>query len=314
MQFLCERKKVEDWLSMQPSETDAAVGVDKLELGLEKSWTTADLKHFRTLDKFTVSEAGAIGIVTIRSLAVFDPNTHRLVSLPTRRSYHSAVFLKLSRKEHLVASCTDDGSIHLWDIGRRSHRVVYKQRSAKPKDMLLCVINGSTVAHGEACASANGPCKVYLLNMETKKWSVRSILLLKGITYIEDMCCMMTNDGVSCLVLACTDDRCVRAVEIISGKVRWQIGLQQLGNPTYPYSMCTNSDNNVFIADYAGVNLHMCSAEDGSVLTSINLSQFGFLRPFCVRAHKDNVYVGHLGRVTMEALITKFKYHNMLDH
>ena len=164
----------------------------------------------------------------------------------------------------------------------------------------------------QAHASANGPCKVYLLNTESKKWSVRSILLLKMVKNIADMCFMTTNDGVSCLVLACDGD-CVKAVEIISGKVKWQVRLR-LGYASYPNSICSNDDNNVFIADRNGFYLHMCSAEDGSLLTSINILRFGFMRPFCVRTHKDNVYLGHYHTTTMEALLTKFKYHNMLDH
>ena len=77
--------------------------------------------------------------------------------------------------------------------------------------------------------------------------------------------------------------------------MRWQVDTQQMGRSFVPFSICTDGST-VFVANASQDVLHLLSVEDGSVLTSINLSPSGFHFPSCVRLRGDHLFVGHMNK------------------
>ena len=120
------------------------------------------------------------------------------------------------------------------------------------------------------------------------------------------MCYIKTLDGTSCLILCCPYDECVQAVEMIGGQVRWQTGVEQMGAKCYPWSICTDGDNIVYVADPLQRKLHLLAIEDGAAIRCISLRQLGVEFPLYVRAHDGYIYIGHEDRNRKKLQISKF--------
>ena len=74
------------------------------------------------------------------------------------------------------------------------------------------------------------------------------------------------------------------------GNTLEHIDKEKLGEECHPVSVCTDRENNVYIADYYQHKLHVLSAEDGTVLSRINLDPYGIVFPVCVRISNDFIY------------------------
>ena len=113
--------------------------------------------------------------------------------------------------------------------------------------------------------------------------------------------------GTSCLLLCIPPDNRIMAVEMVGGKTRWEVGKQQMGERFYPWSICTDDDNTVYVTDYCHNMIHMLSAEYGSVITSIDARHYGMWNLIAVRFHDHHLYVEHYTDSGCKYRISKFK-------
>ena len=126
-------------------------------------------------------------------------------------------------KEKLAATCTNNKSIHLWNLDELTSSVTCKMKAAETSELMnLCIIDDTTVAYGDMYPKPDGTHKVYIVNTSTDRWSLRSTLIL-DIRNIWDMCFIKTTDGTSCLVLSCPSEHCVNAVELVCNLWPWNI-------------------------------------------------------------------------------------------
>ena len=126
-----------------------------------------------------------------------------------------------------------------------------------------------------------------------------------GRSTITDICYVKTADGTACLLLSYTYTCFVQLLEMIGGKVRWQIDKLQMAQFFRPWSICTDGST-VFVANPGPDVLHLLSVEDGSVLTSISLRSFGIRLTSCVRVHGDHLYIGHMDQKGNTYCVSKF--------
>ena len=175
-------RKVKDWLILQQQMSSSASFDDSstVELGETLEFVkTLNLEHIQYIYHFTVSKSGSIAIASQPSLSVVYPDQNRRpVILSADKSYGCPVFLEESGREQLAATCSNDSTIHLWDIEGRTSRTVYALKSGRRKLMNLCVIDGSTLGYGEVDAPGDGSCRVYILNTGSNEWSLRSTIQL----------------------------------------------------------------------------------------------------------------------------------------
>ena len=78
-----------------------------------------------------------------------------------------------------------------------------------------------------------------------------------------------------------------------------------MGEEFKPYSICTDEDNTVYVADFEQIMIHLLSAEDGSVIRSIDTRHYGMWNLVAVRFHDQHLYVEHRSRD--KYVISKFK-------
>ena len=140
----------------------------------------------------------------------------------------------------------------------------------------------------------------------TQPWSLSSMLMVRGVLGIADMCYMKTTDGTACLLLSCLLDNDIQAVEIVGGRIRWKVGKEQMGKKCFPGSICTDENNAVYLPDFFHHRMHILSGEDGSVIRSINLKPYGVIHPSCVRVHDQSIYISHLDESQKKYEISKF--------
>ena len=214
--------------------------------------------------------------------------------------YYNPVIIKLSGREYLVVVCWTDRSIHLWDTVNRTSRAVYQEGSPGGKHMILCVKDNETIVYGER-EHTDGVHNVSLLNTTTEQWTLRTTLRLQiGLDRIADMCSVQLPDGAPCLVLCNSlgPTRSVVAVEMLGGKILWRLGVEQIGEGFYPFRVCTDTDNNVYVCDRGRERVYMLSSEDGSVIsTGLNAKQHGIFDPCCIQIQNDQMYVSHLNNL-----------------
>ena len=269
-------------------------------------------KGFSIINNFLLSSSGAIGIVCLfgsPSLSVIYPGSSHPPQVLSNegRLYWSAVFMKNLGKECLAVTCRNNNTVHLWNLEDSTSSIVYKEMSDKGKNMNLCVIDDRTVAYGEVIPSGDGCQKIYILMTNTQPWSLSSTLVVRGIRSIQDMCYMKSADGTPCLLLACPNDGNVQAVEIVSGRIRWKVGGQQMGTQgCYSLSICTDENNTVYVADWVNNKIHILSGEDGSFIRSINLMPYDVWFPSCVRIHDQHIYMVHMEESRKNHQISKF--------
>ena len=267
---------------------------------------------------FTVGESGDIGISFVKTdplendLFILSPSKpERLVSLSSgsRKIYNESIFIKLSSKEFLAVPCLTNASIYLWDIENRTSRVVYREGSKRKKEMGFCEIGSETVAYGEV-QPTKGVHNVYLRNTSTDQWSLRITLRLRaGLKAIADMCHIQLTDGTSCLVLCSYTDRSVMVVEMLGGNVRWCIGAQQMGEVFIPFSVCADTDHNVYVSDLGQHKIDKLSSDDGSVISMVlTAQQQGIVFSRWVRMYNHCLYVSHVNNVKEKKWqISKFR-------
>ena len=299
MQMMSSEQKVENWQSQQDFSLSDSILRHTETLRM-------DAKGGSLFYRFAVSESGeSIGVAgqyTKPPLSVTCLNSDKTPLLFARtKQYRSIIFTKISDKEYLAAVC--DSTIDLWDIENCTARIVYKLQ----KEGLwgLCSIDETSVGFWQINA-ADGLKEVFVLNTETKQWSIGSIVKIKDLKAVDDMCYMRSEDGSPCLVLCSYADQRILTVEMPSGRVRWQIDQEQIGKHGLPWSICTDQNGTVCVIETVYNKLLLLSPNDGSVLQSINLSQYEIINPACIRSRREHLYVGHGAMRDGKFCISKF--------
>ena len=299
-------------MSQQP---DLSPGEHDQTLNRVATW---DLIHVNSKEKmvnadnsFSISESGVIGISCFEkpSLSVMYPNKDKTpVILSDSKVYWSATFVKISGKEYLAASWIDDGCLYLWDIKSKTSKKVFDPKLSSEqsyKRMNISKINDNTVGYGETRAAPDGSRRVFILKTDTEELTLSSNLRLFTPHDIYDMCYMEVDGGTPCLLLCIPHDHRIMMVEMVGGKTRWEVGKKQMGEKFLPWSICTDDDNTIFVADFEQIMIHLLSAEDGSVITSIGTGHYGMWNLVAVRIHDDHLYVEN--RNVDNYVISKFK-------
>ena len=225
--------------------------------------------------------------------------------LSKEKDHGSLIWMKIDDKE-FIASAWKDISIRLWDTEKGTSEVVYKMDDTEKNHPSLCSIDDRTVACVGA-SSSDDNLNIHILNTNTKPWSLGSVLIVKRVKVIIDMCHLVTDDDTQCLLLCCPYERRVQAVQLIGGRVRWQSGEQQMGEKSLPWSICTDQVNDiVYVADNHLDMIHLLSSEDGSVLTSVNLLGYAILSPSCVSFSDGDLFIGHMDKNWYMSQISRF--------
>ena len=294
-----------EWLEQQ-SDANPTTPQDTLDtspLKLLETMTVNHIKDFLGLHtKFTVSKLSAsVGIASRESdhsLSVIYPATNKppLILSKDGVGHTSALFITVSDQEYLAAASEDE--IHIWNLTKNTSRVAYKFQESG--HWHLCAIDERTV-----CSIAQQPpsghhfSNIYILNTDTEKFSLNSTIRMKADGTITDICYVKTADGTSCLILSAIRPSLIQCVEMVGGKMRWQVDTRQvdtqIGRSFIPWNICTDG-NVVFVAEVVHMKLHLVSVDNGSVLTSINLSPFGFRYLGCMRLQGDHLFVGHMNK------------------
>ena len=290
------------WLEQQsdanPTHLQETVDTSPLKL-LE----TMTIKHGRLNTKFTVSKlSGSVGIAFSDSLSIMYPDTNKppLILSKDGGVHTAALFITISDQEYLAAASEDH--IHIWNLERNTSSVAYKfQESGRWHS---CVIDERTVACvAEQTSSGHHFSKIYILNTDTEKFNLNNTMRMRADGIISDICYVKTTDGTPCLILSAIQPSRIQCMEIVGGKIRWQVDTQ-FERSFFPLGIFTDGST-VFVANTSQNVLHLLSLEDGSVLTSINLSPFSFLSS-CVRTQGEHLYVGYLNDKMHTCCISKF--------
>ena len=178
-------------------------------------------------------------------------NCSSLVFSSTRNIFRSAVFVNLSGRECMAASCSNDGSIHLLDTETLTSSIVYEDPQMIGKRINICKIDDTTVAYGDVEGPEKCLFRVYVLGINTKQWKVKNMLLLNiWAETIYDMCYLKAADGTACLVLSCPADDCIQAVEIVGGRTRWKSANNDESGKTFcSWTVCTDGHDTVYALD-----------------------------------------------------------------
>ena len=296
--------KVQDWLSQNAEFQDLEFHQNPC-FQLEQTRIAQHIKGEQfgdnLLNTITATDSGIVGIacrVSDPTLSVIfgQEEDRRPRVLTSAKGYWSVIALKINGGKYLAASDRNINGIHLWDLRQNMSRVVYKTQPFQfpVKEMNLCMIAEGMVGYGEVDPSGDGLQRIYVLNTTgANEWDLGSVVLVHGIRYIIDMSYMKTRDGTPCLLLCCPRDASVKAIELVGGKVKWEIGKEHLGKDFCPWSICTDGANKAYVVDLRQQKLHVLS-DDGLVLTSFSLRHHGIWFPSCVRLMNGRIYVGHL--------------------
>ena len=313
LQVLQIEKKVEHWLSHQH---DVTSGDDVQPWKLITAWNVDHVKLGSKVygsNRFSILESGGVAISCFEnpSLSVMYPDTDKPpIVLSNDTIYHSATFVNISGKEYLGAACNKDGCLYLWDTESNTPKNFFDPMLPKDqlfKTMTICKLRDNTIGYGEVHASPDGSRRVFILKADTEELSLSSTLRLFTPDNVYDVCYTEVEDGTPCLLMCVPYDHRIMAVEMVGGKTRWEVGKEQMGEKFLPCSICTDDDNTVYVADYNQNMIHLLSAEDGSVVTSINLRYYRIVNPFAVRFHNQCLYVEHYRNPGNKYAISKFK-------
>ena len=252
-----------------------------------------------TGNRFTVSDSGAIGIScggATPSLSVMYPKRNEPpLALSDDKVYLSAIFLKISGKEYLAAACKEDGCLYLWDIDLRTSKKVFDPKLPEDKffkDMVICKIDGNTVAFAEKCPLVDGSRRVFIIKTDTDQWILSAMLRLFISGNIHDICCSKAEGGANQLLHCQLNDSQIMAVEMGSGKTRWGLGKEWMGNEFEPKSICADDDNTLFVADWGQDKIHVLSATDGTGIKCFDVgSYYDINNIFTVRFHDKHLYI-----------------------
>ena len=299
-----------EWLKQHPDLSTERATVDTYALELLEMRKVNHVMLGETFDslitKFSISQlSGCIAIAsqwTKPALSFMYPGTDKpLLILSRDDQFSSTLFVTISDQEYLAAACKD--SIHLWNPANNTSSIVYKFK--EQKDWHLCVIDERTIACVAEQPTSDGFTKVYILNTDSEKFSLSGMLQVKAPKGITDICYVKTADGTPCLLLSFPWDHHVQCVEMVGGRVRWQVDKQQIGGIFYPFSIYTDGST-VFVADAVHSVLYLLSIEDGSINITISLRPFGVHFPSCVRVQGEHLYIGHIYQMEDTYCISKF--------
>ena len=298
-----------EWLKQQPDVgAESQIGDTSTLTLLEttKADHVALSELFGLGIKFTISDlSGAIGIASLNdkpSLSIMYPDTDQPPLVLSRDDrYESAIFITISGQEYLAT--TSGGGISLWNLADNTSRVTYR---GKTQNMwFLCVIHERTVACVAEDHSSNGFPSICILKTDAEMWNLSSTHLMN----VKDIPCDISyakiTDDTPCCLLTYPESNLVQAVELVGGKVRWQVDKQQMGESFVPWSIDTDGST-VFVTDPCQHQLHLLSVEDGLVVMSINVYPFGINFPSCVRLQGEHLFIGHVNKKGDKYCITKF--------
>ena len=301
-----------EWLKQHPDTSSQPEMGDTSALNLLE---TLQVKHIvtesstsRLFTSFDVSQlSGSIAIASQLAkppFSVMYPGTNKfpLTLSSSENLYTSILFITISGQEYLAAARRD--GIHLWNPAQKAKSVVYKFKESGHWHM--CEINERTLA----CVSGQKPSpdgfvKVYVLNTDSEKFNLSGTLHVKAAETITHMCYVRKSDGTSCFLLNSTLGHLVQCVEMVGGKVQWQVDEQQIGESFCSWNICTDGST-VFVADASRIKLHLVSAEDGSVLTSISLQPYGISLSGFICLQGEHLYIGHVIDKLTAYCISKF--------
>ena len=174
--------------------------------------------------------------------------------------------------------------------------------------MIIFKIDDNTIGYGEVFPSPDGSRRVFVLNTDKEELTLSSTLRLFTPRDILDICYTEVEGGTPCLLLCIPYGQCIMAVEMISGKIRWEVGKQQIGDKFYPWSICTDDNNTVYVADFGQRMIHLLSVTDGAVIKQIYSKNYGIYNILTVRFHDQHLYVEHIPpAVGSKYAISKFK-------
>ena len=294
--------KVGHWLSEQQ---DVESGDGDESWKLLETWkvdhvqTREDNRFYRS-SRFSVSESGAIGVSCeeIPSLSVMYPDPDKP---PTKLSEdktlcRSVTFVKISSVEYLAAVDAKDGCLYLWNIESKTSKKVFDPklpRKQTHKSMVIFKIDENTIGYGEVRPSLDASRRVFILKMDKEEPTLTSTLRLFTPNDVWDICYTDVDGGTSCLLLCIPDAKGIMAVEMIGGKTRWEVGKEQMGDKFNPWSICTDHNDTVYVADFNQRMIHLLSAADGAVIKQINYNNYGINNIFTVRFHDQHLYVEH---------------------
>ena len=288
-----------EWLRQQPDTSSQPQMGDDSVLNLLE---TLKVKHIVLGDPETfllttfamLQQSHSIGIASRwakPSFSLMYPGTDKPpLILSEDNQFSSALVITISGQEYLSAASRD--GIHLWNLANNTSKVVYKFR--EQKDWLLCAIDERTVACvSEPPSSGHHLSEIYILNTDKEKFNLSGTLWVKVDRRIIDMCHVKTTDGTACLIQSAIGPAgFIQCVEMVGGKVHWQLGTQQITELFTPLNICTDG-NIIYVCDVGNIKLHLLSVDDGAVVTSISLYSFGIRFPICVRLQGELLYVGH---------------------
>ena len=257
--------------------------------------------NFATGNRFTISESGAVGISCTESpsLSVMYPNTDKPpIILSYNTVYRSATFIKVSNKEYLAAASMNDGCLYLWDVKSKTSKKVFDPKLPQTQDdkgMNIFRINENTIGYGEACySSLDQSRRVFILKTDTDEFTLSSTLRLFTPNTIFNMCYTEVEGGKPCLLLCIPHNQHIMAVEMIGGKTRWETGEQQMGEEFEPWSICTDANDTVYVADFIQRKIHLLSASHGTLVKQFDCRNYDIYNIFGVRFHDQHLYVEHV--------------------
>ena len=308
--------KVGHWLSEQ---YDVKSRDDDQSWKLVETWKiyhvqTREDKRIYISNRFSMSESGAIGISCEEkpSLSMMYPGTGKPPTVLSKGKtiYRSATFLKVHDTEYLAAAGSMDGCLFFWNIESKTAKKVFDPKlptGQTYKDMNICKIDESIIGYGEVCATTDGSRRVFILNTDKEELILSSTLRLFTPGEIWDIC-YTEVEGTPCLLLCVPHAHRIMAVEMISAKTRWEAGREQMGEKFYPWSICIDQNNTIYVADIDQRMIHLMSAADGSVIKQINGNKYGISNIVTVRFHDQHLYVEHvIPEPRLKYAISKFK-------
>ena len=238
------------------------------------------------------SPPGSIGIASIQakpSLSVMYPGTDKPpLNLSRDDAYRSAFFITISDQEHLAAACRD--GIFLWNLADNTSKVVYKFE--KSGGWRLCVIDEGTVACVSEEPSSDGFIYIHIIKIDAQMWTLSSSQFVKEKALLSDIPFVKTTDGTACLLLSFVNNNLTQCLEMVGGRVQWQVVEEQIGASFLPWSICTDGST-LFVVDAVGNKLYLLSVEDGSVLRSISLGPFDIHFTGYVQLQGEHLYIAH---------------------
>ena len=178
--------------------------------------------------------------------------------------------------------------IRLWNLASNTTKVVYKFEESGP--WRSCVVDERNVACVTVQPSSDGFIRIHILEIDAEMWTLSSTHLVKTNHKVMDISFVKTADGTPCFLLSSPSGSQIQCVEMVGGRVWWQVDDQQMCKYFCPLGICTDG-NTVYVADIVLNQLHLLSVEDGSVLRSINLlSAWHLFSKLCEAAGRASVH------------------------